>query len=190
MFQGSPPRLDHGVRELQLREGEQPAQDTRVDHSSTCAFTFSTPASASTTGAVSEGAAARLASSSAVTLFTGANVSATRHAKLRCVAKSCRSRHGDRRGSRRAGGSLWCRCARSRRLASFERPPSVSPDARGAGVGASRSAVRGGTRLRARPRPRRAAVQDGDRAGRDVPVLERGHHVLDRPDFSWGQSMG
>ena len=23
-----------------------------------------------------------------------------------------------------------------------------------------------------------------------MPVLERGHHVLDRPDFSWGQSMG
>jgi len=23
-----------------------------------------------------------------------------------------------------------------------------------------------------------------------VPVLERGHHVLDRPDFAWGQSMG
>ena len=32
--------------------------------------------------------------------------------------------------------------------------------------------------------------KDGERAGRDVPVLERGHHVLDRPDFSWGQSMG
>jgi hypothetical protein len=34
-------------------------------------------------GAVSEGAAARLASSSTLTLFTGANVSATRHAKMR-----------------------------------------------------------------------------------------------------------
>src|SRR5947209_14030763 len=52
-------------------------------NSSTWAFTFSTPASASTTGAVSEGAAARLASSSTVTLLTGANVSATRHAKIR-----------------------------------------------------------------------------------------------------------
>jgi hypothetical protein len=50
---------------------------------STCSFTFSTPASASTTGAVAEGAAARLASSSTVTLLTGANVSATRHAKMR-----------------------------------------------------------------------------------------------------------
>jgi hypothetical protein len=32
--------------------------------------------------------------------------------------------------------------------------------------------------------------QDGERAGRDVPVLERGYHVLDRPDFGCGQSMG
>jgi putative transposase len=45
-------------------------------NASTWAFTFSTPASASTTGVVSEGAAARLASSSTVTLLTGANASA------------------------------------------------------------------------------------------------------------------
>jgi len=32
--------------------------------------------------------------------------------------------------------------------------------------------------------------QDGERAGRDVPVFGRGHHVLDRPDFGWGESMG
>jgi hypothetical protein len=32
--------------------------------------------------------------------------------------------------------------------------------------------------------------KDGECAGRDVPVLERGHHVLDRPDFKRGQSMG
>src|SRR5216684_3291351 len=54
-----------------------------VIRSSTWAFTFSTPASANTTGVVSEGVAARLASSSTVTLLTGANVSATRHAKIR-----------------------------------------------------------------------------------------------------------
>jgi hypothetical protein len=30
----------------------------------------------------------------------------------------------------------------------------------------------------------------GERAGRDVPVRGRGHHVLDRSDFGWGQSMG
>ena len=84
MFQGAPPRFDHRVRELQLGKGQQAAQDARVwINSSTWAFTFSTPASASTTGAVSEGAAARLASSSTVTLLTGANVSATRHAKIR-----------------------------------------------------------------------------------------------------------
>ena len=32
--------------------------------------------------------------------------------------------------------------------------------------------------------------KDGERPGRDMPVLERGHHVLDRPDLGWGQSMG
>ena len=48
-----------------------------VIRSSTCAFTFSTPESASTTGIVSDGAAARLASTRTATLFTGANVSAT-----------------------------------------------------------------------------------------------------------------
>src|SRR5216683_7495695 len=52
-------------------------------NSSIWAFTFSTPASANTTGVVSEGVAARLALSSTVTLLTGANVSATRHAKIR-----------------------------------------------------------------------------------------------------------
>jgi hypothetical protein len=54
-----------------------------VIRSSTWAFTFSTPASANTAGVVSEGVAARLASSSTATLLTGANVSATRHAKMR-----------------------------------------------------------------------------------------------------------
>lgn len=48
---------------------------------STWAFTFSTPASANTTGAVSEDVAPRLASSNTATLLTGAKVSATRHAK-------------------------------------------------------------------------------------------------------------
>jgi hypothetical protein len=47
------------------------------------AFTFSTPASASTTGALVERVAPRVASSSTATLLTGANVSATRHARIR-----------------------------------------------------------------------------------------------------------
>ena len=51
--------------------------------SSTSAFTFSTPASASTTGVVADGVARRLASTSTATLFTGANLSATCHAKIR-----------------------------------------------------------------------------------------------------------
>src|ERR1700737_3534164 len=82
MFQGAPPRFDHGVRELQFRKGQDSAQHSRVIRSSTWALTFSTPASANTTGVVSEGAAARLASSSTATLFTGANVAATCHAKI------------------------------------------------------------------------------------------------------------
>ena len=64
--------------------------------SSTWAFTFSTPASANTTGVVSEGVAPRLASTSTATLFTGANVSATRHAKMRREKLSMTaSRHSD-----------------------------------------------------------------------------------------------
>jgi hypothetical protein len=74
----APPRFDHGIREPPLREGQQPAQDGRFDQSVDWAFTFSTPAFASTTGVLSEGAAARLASSKTATLFTGANVLATR----------------------------------------------------------------------------------------------------------------
>ena len=84
---------------------------------STAALTFSTPASAKTTGAVDEPTAFRVASSSTATLFSGANVSATRQA--RTVERSCRSPHGGRRGSRQGGGSpschvphlVWPRCA-------------------------------------------------------------------------------
>ena len=50
---------------------------------STAALTFSTPASAKTTGAVAEPTAFRVASSSTATLFSGANVSATRQARTR-----------------------------------------------------------------------------------------------------------
>ena len=35
-----------------------------------------------------------------------------------------------------------------------------------------------------------ALRKDGERPGRDVTVLRRRHHVPDRPDFGWGQSMG
>src|SRR6516164_4846347 len=54
-----------------------------VIRSSTSALTFSTPASANTTGVGSERVAPRLASTRTATLLTGANVSATRHAKMR-----------------------------------------------------------------------------------------------------------
>ena len=42
---------------------------------------------------------------------------------------------------------------------------------------------RGGPDL---PEPLR---EDGERAGRDMTVLRRGHHGLDRPDLGWRQSM-
>ena len=54
-----------------------------VISASTWAFTFSTPESANTTGVVSEDATRRLASSSTATLLPGANMSATRHARIR-----------------------------------------------------------------------------------------------------------
>jgi hypothetical protein len=43
-----------------------------------------------------------------------------------------------------------------------------------------------------RRRPDRAEPlrQDGERAGWDVPVLDRGHHALDRQDLAWSQTMG
>jgi hypothetical protein len=50
---------------------------------STRALTFSTPASANTTGALAERVAPRLASSSTATLLPGVKVSATRHARIR-----------------------------------------------------------------------------------------------------------
>ena len=83
MFQGAPPRFDHGVRELRSVKAKTRCSTPVVISSSTWAFTFSMPASANTTGVVSEGVAPRLASTSTAILFTGANVSATRHAKMR-----------------------------------------------------------------------------------------------------------
>ena len=54
--------------------------------------------------------------------------------------------------------------------------PAVLPD----------EAVPGGGRGPDRAEPLR---QDGERAGRDVPVLGCGHHVLNCPDLGRGQSM-
>jgi hypothetical protein len=61
-------------------------------NASTWVFTFSTPASAKTSGAVVAPPAPRVASSSTATLLTGANVSATRHASefLHQVSHPCR----------------------------------------------------------------------------------------------------
>ena len=83
MFEGAPPRLDNGVRELQFRERQDPAQNSRGDQLVDLGIHVLDAASANTTGVVSDGVAPRLASTSTATLFTGANVSATRHAKIR-----------------------------------------------------------------------------------------------------------
>jgi hypothetical protein len=50
MFEGAPPCFDHGVRELQFREGQDPAQHARGDQVVDLGVQFSTPASANTTG--------------------------------------------------------------------------------------------------------------------------------------------
>src|SRR4030095_12517393 len=86
-----------------------------VINSSIWAFTVSTPASANTTGVVSDGVALRPASTSTATVFIGANVAATR--------------------------------------------------------------------------PTRIRGEEVERPGRNVPVLDRGHHALDRLDLAWRESM-
>src|SRR6267378_3934726 len=158
-----------------------------VISSSTWAFTFSTPASANTTGVISDGVAPRLASTSTATLFTGANVSATRQDPSREVVDH-RVQVGAGPveqaddggvdvphlvGSHRSKAHLRLRRVHAEpRAAPAELPHEMGPG-------------RGGGPDLAEP-----LRQDGERAGRDVPVLERVHHVLDRPDFKWGQSMG
>src|SRR5713226_6821610 len=81
--QGAPPRLDHGVRERQFREGQDPAQHSRGDQVIDLGVHILHAGIRQYDRGGVWGAAARLASSSTVTLFTGANVSTTRHAKMR-----------------------------------------------------------------------------------------------------------
>ena len=82
MLQGAPPRFDEFEKFSSVKASTR--RSTPVETSaSTWAFTFSTPASANTTGVVSEDVAPRLAASNTATLLTGANVSATRQAKIR-----------------------------------------------------------------------------------------------------------
>jgi len=150
-------------------------------NASTCAFTVLHARSASTTGVVSEGAAARLASSSTLTLLTGANVSATRQAKMpsrEIVNHGMEIGAGPVEQADDGGVDVPHLVPRE----SCEALSSVSPDARGAGGGASRSAGRGGTQVEARPRPCRVAGEDGECAGRDVTIIGRGDHLLDRLD--------
>jgi hypothetical protein len=83
MFKGAPPRFDHGIREFQPCESQDAAQDARRNEIVDFGIHVLYPASANTTGTVSAPVAPRLASSSTARLLTGANVSATRHARIR-----------------------------------------------------------------------------------------------------------
>jgi len=102
MFQGTPPGFDHRVRELQLREGQETAEDARVDQFVDLGVHVFNACVCQHEGALVERVAPRLASSSTATLLTGANVSATRHARIRREKLSITA--CSRRVSRRAGG--------------------------------------------------------------------------------------
>ena len=76
-------------------------------------------------------------------------------------------------GARRSKAHLWLCGVHAEAGAA----PPVLPD----------EAVPGGGRGPDRAEPLR---QEGERAGRDVPVLGCGHHGLNSPDLGPGQSMG
>src|SRR5262249_47823649 len=76
-------------------------------------------------------------------------------------------------------------------LARVVRRPSLAwPGAGGAGDGASRTCAPGDTGRGRSPDLAEPLRQDGERAGRSVPVLERGHHVLDGLDLAWSKTTG
>src|SRR5262245_49581418 len=158
-----------------------------VINSSMWAFTFSTPASANTTGVVSEGIAPRPASTSTATLFAGANVSATREDPSREIVDH-RVQVGASPVEQADDGGVdvphFVGASRSQanlRLGRMHAEPRPSP------AELPHQVVPGGRRGAHLAEPLR---QDGERAGRDVPALGRGHHVLDRQDLGWCQSMG
>ena len=102
MFQGAPPRFDHGVREFQFRQGQDPAQHARGQQVVDWASTFSTPASANTAGVVSDGIApGRLRQAPP---HCSPAKTYQRAATPRSVERSGRSPRARRRESRRAGG--------------------------------------------------------------------------------------
>ena len=159
-----------------------------VIRSSTWAFTFSTPASANTTG-------------SSLRRRAPTGVEQHGHAVHRRKRVSDPPRQDPSRevvdhrvqvGARPVeqaddGGVDVPHLVGSRRSKAHLRLGRVHAEPRAAPAELPHEVVpgRGGGPDRAEP-----LRQDGERAGRDVPVLERGHHVLDRPDLGWGQSMG
>ncbi len=157
--------------------------------SSTWAFTFSTPASANTTGGVSEGVAPRPASSSTATPVHGCERlgdSPCQNPSREVVDHRVQVRAGSVEqandggvdvphlvGSRRSNAHL--------RLCWVHAEPGATP----AELPHETVASRGRGPDLAEP-----LREDRERAGRDVPILGRGHHVPDRPNFERGQSMG
>jgi hypothetical protein len=109
----------------------------------------------------------------------------------RSVERSGRSPRSGRRRSRRAAEmtllSMWL----SRWVALFERRRSASPGVRRAADGASRTSVPSGTKPMAVPKNVAESLRkDSERAGPDMPVLERGHYILDRADLGRSESTG
>ena len=155
---------------------------------STWAFTFSIPASASTTGTVPEDAVARVASSSTVTLLTGANESATRQAKdasRAVVDHGVAIRSGPVTsaddggvevphlvGSTRAQSPRWCRWLAPK--------PGASPAVR------SDEALPGRRRRCDGVEPRR---EHRECAGREVTGFGSGDQIPDRVDLGARQLM-
>src|SRR5882672_9134302 len=159
-----------------------------VIRSSTWAFTFSTPASANTTGVVSEGVAPRLASTSTATLFIGERISdPPRQDPSREVVDHRVQVGASPVEQADEGGVDVPHLVGSRRSKAHLRLRRVhtEPGATPAELPHEMVPGRGGGPDLAEP-----LRQDGERAGRHVTVLGRGHHVLDRPNFGWGQSMG
>src|SRR5215468_3598345 len=83
MFQGAPPRFDHGVRALQFREGQDETQHSRADQVVDLGIHALDACVRQYKQRALEGVAPRMAFTSTTTLYTDAKVSATCHAKKR-----------------------------------------------------------------------------------------------------------
>jgi hypothetical protein len=188
MFQGTPPGFDHRVENVSSVKARRRRRTPVSINSSTWAFTFSTPASATTTGALVERVAPRLASSSTATVFD--RCERVRHAPRQNPSREVVD-HGVQIGAcpveQADDGSVDV----PHLVSSGRAQPHLRFRRMHAEAGAS-PAVRPYEAVPGRRRRRHGAEplrEDGERAGRDVTVLERGDHVPDRLDLGGRQSM-